>query len=215
VLDRDVNTDKYAAFVGGNNRQIGRAAGELAVKMLGGPGQAKGIIYEICGGLASTPAQERRDGFHDVVDKESGIQVIGGLDADWKKDRAQQIMQDALKTNPKIDLVYAHNDPMAHGAYLAAKAAGRADGMKFIGIDALPGEGVRWVRSGELTATVLYPTPGEKGLELALDILNGKPVEKRYTLPTRVFTKENVDQGGEPVGEESSGSADASTTPAN
>ncbi len=199
LLDRGVETEKFASFVGGDNKQIGREAGKVAVKLLGGPGQAKGIIYEICGGLASTPAQERRDGFHEVVEKESGIKIIGGLDADWKKDKAQVTMQDALKTNPHIDLVYAHNDPMAHGAYSAAKSAGRADKMKFVGIDALPDEGIRWVKAGELTATLSYPTPGEKGLEVALDLLNGKKIEKHYTLPTRVFTKENVDTGGEAV----------------
>jgi ribose transport system substrate-binding protein len=199
VLDRDVNYKDYACFVGGDNRVIGRAAGKVAVDMLGGPSRAKGVIYEICGGLASTPGQERRDGFHQVVDKEPGIKVIGGLDADWKKDKALSIMRDALKANPAIDLVYAHNDPMAHGAYLAAKAAGRDAEIKFIGIDALPDEGIRWVKNGELTATLLYPTPGEVGLDMAVKILKSQKVEKRITLPTRVFTKENVDQGGAEV----------------
>jgi ribose transport system substrate-binding protein len=197
VLDRDVNHKDYACFVGGDNKLIGRAAGKVAVDMLGGPGKAKGVIYEICGGLASTPGQERRDGFHEVVDKEPGLKVIGGLDCDWKKDKAHSVMQDALKANPQIDLVYAHNDPMAHGAYLAAKAAGRQAELKFIGIDALPDEGQRWVKSGELTATLLYPTPGEVGLDMAMKLLRGEKVEKRVTLPTRVFTKENVDKGGE------------------
>ncbi len=199
VLDRDVNYKDYACFVGGDNRVIGRAAGKVVVEMLGGPGKAKGVIYEICGGLASTPGQERRDGFHEVVDKEPGLKVLGGLDCDWKKDKAHSVMQDALKANPQIDLVYAHNDPMAHGAYLAAKAAGREAEIKFIGIDALPDEGVRWVKTGELTASLLYPTPGEAGLDLAMKILRGEQVEKRVTLPTRVFTKANVDQGGEEV----------------
>jgi ribose transport system substrate-binding protein len=199
VLDRDVNFDGYACFIGGDNTLIGRAAGGAAVEMLGGPGKARGVIYEICGGLASTPAQERRAGFHEAVDKEPGIQVIGGLDGDWKKDKAQRIFQDALKSADRIDLVYAHNDPMAHGAYQAAKAAGRAEETKFIGIDALPDEGLRWVKLGELDATVLYPTPGEKGLEVALGILRGERFPKRITLGTRVYTKANVDQGGQPV----------------
>ncbi len=199
LLDRGVNTEQYASFIGGDNMEIGRAAGREAVKLLGGPGQAQGLIYEICGGLASPPAQERRAGFHEIVDAEPGLRVAGGLDADWKKDQAQTIMQDALKTNPDIKLVYAHNDPMAHGAYLAAKAAGRADQILFLGIDANPDEGQRWVRAGELTATFMYPTPGEKGLEVALDILAGKPVERRYTLPTRVFNRESLARGGDPV----------------
>lgn len=199
VLDRDVHYDGYPCFIGGDNKLIGRAAGKVAVEMLGGAGQAKGVIYEICGGLASTPGQERRDGFHEVVEKEPGIRIVGGQDCDWKKDKAHDKFQDALKNEKVIDLVYAHNDPMAHGAYQAAMKAGRAAEMKFIGIDSLPDEGIRWVKAGELTATLLYPTPGEMGLDMAVRILRGESVERRITLPTRVFTKENADRGGEEV----------------
>jgi ribose transport system substrate-binding protein len=199
VLDRDVNTKDYPSFIGGDNIEIGRAVGRYVIAQLGGPGQAKGIVYEVCGNLAATPAQERRDGFHEIVGKEPGVQIIGGIDADWKKDRAQAVVQDALKSNPKIDVIYAHNDPMAHGAYLAAKAAGRAAGIKFVGIDGIPEEGLRWVRTGELTASFLYPPPGQKGLQVALDILARKPVEKRIILPSRLYTKDNVDQGGTPI----------------
>ena len=194
VLDRDVNWDGYAAFVGGDNMEIGRAAGRHAVKVLGGKGKAKGVIYEICGGLASTPAQERKRGFHEVVEKEPGIQILGGLDGDWKKDKAHNILQDALKTLKHVDIVYAHNDPMAHGAFLAAKAAGREKDIQFFGIDGIPDEGCTWVKKGDLTATYLYATPGEKGLELALKLLRGETLEKkRYSLETATITRENVD----------------------
>jgi ribose transport system substrate-binding protein len=74
-------------------------------------------------------------------------------------------MTTALRNNEKIDLVYGHNDPMAYGAYLAAKDAGRDKDIKFIiGIDALPDEGVTWAHKGYLTATFLYATPGAEGL---------------------------------------------------
>lgn len=199
VIDRDVLYDGYPCYVGGDNKLIGQAAGMVAVQMLGGPGQAKGVIYELCGGLASTPGQNRRDGFHEIVDKEPGLKVIGGLDCDWKLNIAQDTFKAALRANDVIDLVYAHNDPMAHGAYQAAKDAGRAEEMKFIGIDALPNEGVAWVRAGELTATLLYETPGDLGLDMAVKILRGEEVPRRITLPTRVYTKENADRGGDPV----------------
>jgi ribose transport system substrate-binding protein len=108
-------------------------------------------------------------------------------------------MESALARLPKIDAVYAHNDPGAHGAYLAAKSAGREKEMKFIGIDALPHEGVRYVREGILDATFLYPTGGAEAVELALGIFAGKKPEKKITLGTRVYTKENVDKGGAPI----------------
>ncbi|MCE5251488.1 substrate-binding domain-containing protein [bacterium] len=197
VLDRATTYKNYAAFVGGDNMDIGRAAGKYAVELLGGAGKAKGKVYEICGGLASTPAQERRDGFHEIVGKEAGIELIGGLDGDWKLDRAKAITQDALQVHKDIDVIYAHNDPMAYGAYQAAKELGMEKKIKFIGIDALPNEGCVWVRDGILTATFLYPTPGAAGLDIALDILEKKrPVNpgERITLPTAQITQENVNE---------------------
>ncbi len=195
VLDRDTTYKGYAAFVGASNLAIGRAAGEYAVELLGGPGNAAGKIYEICGSLASTPAQERRDGFHEIVNREAGIEILGGLDGDWKLDKGKAIAQDALQIHRDIDIIYAHNDPMAYGAYQAAREQGVENTIYFLGIDGLPAEGCVWVQNGVLSATFLYPTPGEVGLEIALDILEGRreitPGEK-VTLPTATITKMNV-----------------------
>lgn len=194
VLDRDVNTKNYACFVGGDNMEIGREAGRYAVEALGGPSNAKGFIYEIWGGQASTPAQERHNGFHEIVDKEAGIKVEGNQDGDWKQRKGYDIMETALKRYDKIDLVYAHNDPMAYGAHLAAKDAGREKGIRFVGIDAIPEEGCMWVKSGELAATFVYPPPGVQGLHNALKILKGEKVEKRQMLATKRITAKTVDE---------------------
>jgi len=194
VLDRDVNTKNYACFVGGDNMEIGREAGRYAVETLGGKGKAQGFIYEIWGGMASTPAQERHNGFHEIVDKEKGLKVEGNQDGDWKQEKGYDIMQTALKRFPKIDLVYAHNDPMAFGAFLAARDADRAKGIKFVGIDAIPEEGCMWVKRGQLAATFVYPPPGVEGLRMALKILKGEKVAKRAMLPTKRITAKNVDE---------------------
>lgn len=194
VLDRDVNTKNYACFVGGDNLEIGREAGRYAVEALGGTGKAQGFIYEIWGGMASTPAQERHNGFHEIVDKEKGITVEGNQDGDWKQDKAYNIMETALKRFQKIDLVYAHNDPMAYGAYLVSKRADRDKGIKFVGIDAIPEEGCMWVKRGELAATFVYPPPGVEGLRLALKVLKGEQVPKVTKLPTQRITAQNVDE---------------------
>ena len=81
---------------------------------------------------------------------------------------------------------------MAYGAYLAAKDAGREKEIRFIGIDALPDEGVRWVNNGELAATFLYATPGAEGLRQAVRHLKGEKVEKTIILPTMTVTRENA-----------------------
>ena len=193
ILDRNVNTDRYASFIGGDNVLIGRAAGEHAVKLLGGPGKAQGNVVEIWGNPGTQPAHDRHNGFHEFTDKESGIKnLLEQQSADWKQDQAYNVMATALRNHEKIDLVYGHNDPMAYGAYLAAKDAGREKEIKFLGIDALPNEGVRWVYNGELAATFLYATPGAEGLRQAVKLLNGEKVQKQITLPTMVVTKENA-----------------------
>jgi len=195
VLDRNVDTDKYTQFIGGDNKLIGRAAGDFAVRTLGGPGKAKGNVVEIWGGLGTAPAHDRHDGFHALTDKEPGIKyLLDQQSADWKQDKAYDVMATALRNHENIDFVYGHNDPMAYGAYLAAKDVGREKSMKFIGIDALPDEGVRWVANGELAATFLYATPGAEGLRQAVMYLKGEKIEKVITLPTMEVTQQNADE---------------------
>ena len=193
ILDRNVDTDKYTQFIGGDNVVIGRAAGEYAVKLLGGPGKAAGNVVEIWGGMGTQPAHDRHNGFHEFTDKEPGIKyLLDRQDGDWKQQKGYDIMSTALKAHDKIDLVYGHNDPMAYGAYLAAKDAGRDKDMKFLGIDGLPDEGVTWVYKGQLTATFLYPTPGAEGVRQGMKLMAGEKVEKKITLPTMTIDKSDA-----------------------
>ena len=195
ILDRNVDTDKYTQFIGGDNVEIGRAAGEYTVKLLGGPGNAKGNVIELWGGMGTQPAHDRSTGFHAFTDKEAGIKsLLQPIDTDWKQSKGYDVMSTALKSFDKIDVVYGHNDPVAYGAYLAAKDAGREKEIKFLGIDALPAEGVTWVHKGQLTATFLYPTPGAEGVRQGLKIVKGEKVEKKIILPTMTIDKSNAAQ---------------------
>jgi ribose transport system substrate-binding protein len=192
VLDRRVLGEDYTSFIGADNKKIGKAAGEYIVKLLGG----KGNVVELKGLMTSTPGQDRHSGFRDGI-KGSDLKIIFEADMQWLEPNARKEMESALARFDKIDLVYAHNDPGAHGAYVAAKAADREKEIKFVGIDALPHEGQQYVKQGILTASFEYPTGGREAIERALEILGGKEVPKEITLKSKVFTKENVDKGGE------------------
>jgi ribose transport system substrate-binding protein len=195
VLDREVNGDKFTTFIGGDNVKIGREAGKYAAKILNG----KGTIVELKGLMTSSPGQDRHRGFIEGLElaKNPELKVVFEADMQWLEPNARKEMASAMAAVKKIDLVYAHNDPGAHGAYLAAKDAGREQESKFIGIDALPHEGVDYVRKGILSATFLYPTGGDEAVRLALRILNGEKPQKRIVLGTRLFNAQNVDKGGE------------------
>lgn len=195
VLDRGVLGDKYTCFIGAPNKLIGREAGQWLVQKLGG----RGKVVELKGLMTSPPGQDRNSGFREGI-KGSQLEVIFEADMKWLEPDARKEMESALARFDKIDAVYAHNDPGAHGAYLAAKAAGREKGIVFVGIDALPQEGIMYVKQGILDATFEYPTGGKEAIETALKIFRGEPVPKEITLGSRLFTKENVDRGGEPLG---------------
>ena len=197
VLDRKVLGDQYTTFIGADNVAIGRAAGRWLATSLADKGK---VVVELEGLMTSTPGQDRHTGFLDGI-AGSGIEVAFTADMKWLEPDARREMESALARLPRIDAVYAHNDPGAHGAYLAAKAASREEEMLFIGIDALPHEGVAYVKQGILDATFQYPTGGREAIDTALAIRRGETPPKEITLGSRVFTAENVESGGEPIGE--------------
>lgn len=196
VLDRAVEGDQYTCFIGADNVKIGREAGKYLVETLGG----KGKVVELMGLQTSTPGQDRHNGFVEGI-AGSEIEVVFSADCEWLEDDAKREMASALQTNEQIDAVYGHNDPSAHGAYMATKqeGKGRETEIKFVGIDALPHEGVKYVEEGVLSATFLYPTGGDVGIEAALRILCGLEVPKKIVLGTKLFTADNVAAGGQDI----------------
>ncbi|WP_042374148.1 substrate-binding domain-containing protein [Neobacillus jeddahensis] len=194
VLDRKVEGDAYTQYIGGDNKLIGKKAGEFVAKMLGDKG---GNVVEIKGLEGATPQQERHDGFLEGISSNPNVKIIAAQNADWLKDKAITVMETMLQANKKIDVVYGHNDPAAEGAYIAAKNANREKDIKFIGIDGLPTPdgGLKAVMEGRLSATYIYPTGGKEAIESAISILEKKEkVEKTVILDTIEATKDNAEQ---------------------
>lgn len=182
LVDRKTASDKYTAFVGGDNYMLGRLAGEYIADRLKG----KGVIAELTGLKGSTPAYERQKGLHDALKDFPGIRITASADAAWLKEDAERLADSILKTHEKIDLIFAQNDRMAVGAYEAAKRYGKEKEMLFMGVDALSGEGlgVDLVADGILDASFIYPTGGDKAIQVAMDILQGRPYERENLLPS-------------------------------
>ncbi|SDP19611.1 ribose transport system substrate-binding protein [Actinopolyspora xinjiangensis] len=191
VLDREINGDSYSTFIGADNEKIGRKAGEHFADRLLPDG---GKVVELRGLSGSTPAAERGKGFRAGI-RGSGIEIIASADGQWLRAEAQSKMDAILKAHPRVDAVYGHNDPMAEGAHLAARSAGRASGTEFVGIDGLPipSGGIKAVQRGRLSATFVYPTGGEEAITAAKKMLiDCEPVPAKQTLPTRLVTPENA-----------------------
>lgn len=190
VVDRKTLSDKYTAFVGADNYEIGKDVGQYIINRLNKTGK----ILEITGLEVSTPAMERHKGLVDALAEAPGVELTASVDGGWLQSVAAEKMDSILSTAGGIDLVFAQNDRMAIGAYLSAKQKNQEHEMLFVGIDALPGKeyGVEQVITGVLDATFIYPTGGDKVIQIAMDILEKRPFERDTKLSTTLVDKTNA-----------------------
>jgi signal transduction histidine kinase/DNA-binding response OmpR family regulator len=190
LVDRKTDSGNYTAFVGADNFQIGKEVGIYAANLLKGTGN----IVEIRGLKGSTPEKERHEGFQSVISEFKNIQIIEDDFGNWFRQDANKIMHNILTHNHSIDLVFAHNDEMAMGVFDALKLVPNIKQPLIIGIDALstPDGGIQQVIDGILDATFIYPTGGDKIIQIAYNILNNKVFDRENNLYTAVVDKTNA-----------------------
>ena len=191
LYDRKTNSDKYTAFIGCDNYVIGKSMGTFIAQQLHG----KGRIVEIRGSEGSSPAIERHRGFMDAIKHYPDIQLVASEGGDWKEEGGIKAMKRILQQTQEFDYVFAHNDRLAWGAYMAARQMGVNRKYKYTGVDgmATEGGGLELVRDGVFEASYLYPTKGDEVIALALKILNHQPYQRDNYLSTSIITKANAE----------------------
>jgi ribose transport system substrate-binding protein len=198
-LERDITRPNYTAFVGVDNRAIGRMAGTfIKDELTRRNGAPRGKVVEIRGLLGVEAQTERYEGAHETLRPYPQIEFVHEAVADWLQSKARERMLEILRAQPQIDAVYGHNDPMAVGAYLAARELGREKEMVFVGIDGLggPAGGIKKVMDGVLAVTFYYPLCVDKAVEIGNRILRepGFKPDKKYILESSKITRENAQQ---------------------
>ena len=192
IFDRRTRSDKYTAYIGADNRDIGKSMGEYLASVL----PSGGRVFELCGLSSSSPAIERSEGFDSVAASRPGIDIVGKAHADWTENGAFKAMDSVLSHSPVgFDCVFAHNDRMAMGARRAAVRHGLdTTRIKFCGIDAMPqkGGGMQLVDNGTLLASYIYPTRGDEVMQLAVNILSGKKFSRDNRLSAALVTSDNA-----------------------
>ena len=190
LYDRKTNSDKYTAFIGCDNYTIGKSMGTFIAQQL----QGKGRIVEISGLEGSSPAFERHRGFMDAIKPYPGLQVVASEGGNWKEEGGIQAMKRILKQTQDFDYVFAHNDRLAWGAYVAARQMRVKRNYKYTGVDgmATEGGGLELVRDGIFEASYLYPTKGDEVIALAMKILKHQPYERDNYLSTSIITQANA-----------------------
>ncbi len=190
VIDRRILSDRYTAFVGADNYEIGKMAG-LYISNLDKPSSN---IIEIIGLKGSTSSLERKKGFEEAIAGSKNTSVKMQIYGNWLKEKTLEELWDVQDKLSATDIVFAQNDPMALGAYEVYKKLGLEKNATFIGVDALSGTGggIDLVAEKKLKATLLNPTGGEEAVQIAFKILNKETYSKENTLSTVVIDSTNV-----------------------
>lgn len=195
VIDRPVLGENFLCYIATDHYKQANMAGKWAVKYFKG----KANIIELKESMNSVAGQLRHKGFVDALKSYPGMKIIFAVDCQWQELIGKKEMSSALTRFDKIDLVYGHNDSLTHGAYLAALAEGkgREKTIKFIGIDALLNEGIKYVREGIFAATFENPTGATEAIKVAYKYLHdGVKPPKKIALGTRAFYPGNLDKEG-------------------
>lgn len=192
VFDRQTHSDKYTAYIGANNHEIGASMAEF----MANANTAGTKVVELCGLSSSSPAIERDAGFDSVAAHRPNIDIVKKVYADWTEEGAYHVMDSLLSTPyPAFNSIFAHNDRMAMGARRAVVKHGiDPKTIKLCGIDAMPqqGGGMQLVAEGKLFASSIYPTRGDEVMRLAMKILTHKPYDRENRLSSALVTEANA-----------------------
>jgi ribose transport system substrate-binding protein len=180
---------KVAGFIGSDNFEGGKLAGEFIVKKLGG--SAKVAVLEGIPGHET--GDSRLKGFHAAVETHPGIQVVASQTANWERDQGYNVFQNILQSHPQVQALFACSDLMALGAVEAIAASGKTGKITVVGFDAFS-EAREAVLKGTMDATIAH-SPAEMGrlaIENAALLLRGEKVPEEISVKIELITRENA-----------------------
>ena len=164
---------KTVTFIGSDNHEGGKIAGQFAVERLGGQGRV--AVLEGIAGHETGDARVR--GFREALQGHPGITVVASQPANWERDQGYTVFQNILQANPTVNALFAANDLMALGAVEAIAAAGKTGKVTVIGFDAQD-EARAAVKAGKMAATIAQNPAlmGRTAVERAVALLKGESV---------------------------------------
>jgi len=186
AADAGVRTE---TFVGSDNYEGGKLAGDYLVKVTGGKGRV-GILEGIPG---HETGDSRLRGFRDAVKASPGITIVASQPANWERDQGFNVFQNMLQAHADIDNVFACSDLMALGAIEAIRAAGKTGTIKVIGFDALD-DAKKAIAAGTMEASVAqFPSEmGKAAVESAVKVIRGEPLPADINVKLALVTKDDV-----------------------
>lgn len=180
---------EIVTFIGSDNFEGGRIAGESIVQSLGGKGKV--VVLEGIPGHETGDA--RLNGFHKAVAGAEGIEIVASQTANWERALGFNVFQNILQSNPDVQALFACNDMMALGAVAAISAAGKTGEIVVVGFDAVD-DARDAIKRGEMHGSVAqFPMEmGRLAVETAVAGLNGEVIQQYIPTKIELITKEKL-----------------------
>ena len=196
LLDRNVDQslakagEDYVTFIGSDFIEEGKRVAEWLVANAGG----KSKILQLEGTTGSSPANDRKKGFDDVIMGNAAFTMLASQTGDFARDKGRQVAETLLQAHPDADIIYAHNDEMAIGAISAVEAAGKVAGKDVIILSIDGGkEIVQLIIDGKVAAVCeCSPLFGPKAFDTAVAYANGEAIPAKLINPDRFYDITNA-----------------------
>lgn len=196
LTDRAVDSEDdslYVSFLGSDFVEEGEKAGQWVLEEFADATEPVEII-QLEGTTGAAPAIDRAEGFAEVIAENPNLEVVASQTGDFTRAGGKQVTEALLKSNPGVDLIYAHNDDMGLGAIEAIEAAGLVPGedIKIVTVDAVK-DGMQALADGKINFIVeCSPLLGAQLIEIIEQINNGETPEKRIVTEETTFTQEQA-----------------------
>ena len=187
VVHQKIASDKYTAYIGADNQELGRDAAALLASSLGG----KGTVVEMMGRNGYSTAEERHKGFMSKIAEYPQIKVAAYTHCSLDGDDIDHFIDSLYNSGTRPDAIFAHFNHTGLKAYEAVK---RHNGdVKIVGIDGSMGRtgGLRNVENGKLLASFVYPSGGAEVIHTIAHIMEDEPYDWETMLNTAMITNEN------------------------
>ncbi|RXF70555.1 helix-turn-helix domain-containing protein [Arcticibacter tournemirensis] len=190
VIDRKTASSLYTSYVGADNYQLGKMAGQY----ISSEARDRVNLVEIMGLPGSSPAIERDRGLNEAIKANKNIHLKAKVYGNWLKDHAEKQLWQIKEQVKDANYIFAQNDVMAAGARAVLNKLNLSASVKVIGVDALPGTGggLEMVADKTLNASLLYPTGGKEAIVTAFHILNKEPFSRENNMQSLVIDSTNV-----------------------
>jgi len=185
----------YAGFVGYDNVSAGVLGAQTLAELIGDTG----TVLQLQGGVGSTQAQQRKEGFDTEMAKHPDI-VVKDLKTEWTAENANSMTLDAFTTDPDVVGIWSHNDEMIRGAVTALAQlgldapAGEAGHISIVGHDGTP-LALNRIRDGVQDASVVYDAivMGQTTAANIIAYFSEKSFDKDTILKPFLANKDNID----------------------